>query len=212
MGLREKMYEAGVVKNWGFFRDNYESLTIDDLVWINTKWDSVLPYQKSHSLNAMVKMFSSITENNLKVVELGSYRSFLGSHLIEKVSSKVAEWHGYDINHAAIEDAIIHPQIFNHKLSKWFWEVDVSGYDIFVSSHTLEHFSFEQLKKIVETVSICKYLVLEIPLQNNWRGFRGSHVLLTTVEEVESLISATHIKLIDCSRERNWVVSLWRKN
>ena len=211
MTLREEAFEAGCRGDWGFIREEYDNLTIEDLVWINTKWDSVLPYQKSHSLGPMEKMFKIIHRPDLRIVELGSYRGFLGRFIIDRFGS-IGEWHGYDINHKAIEETIEHPKLFGHKLSKWFWEVDVSFFDVFVSSHTLEHFNFAQFKRVIEHVSICEYLVLEIPWQANWRGFRGSHVLLTTIEEIESLLSKTHRKLIDCSNSKKWIVSAWRRN
>lgn len=209
MSLREELYKSGVERNWSFFRENYDKLTIEDLVWINTKWDSVLPYQKSHSLIPMSEMFKSVEKSSFKVVELGSYRNLLGSYIIDRFDA-VSEWHGFDINHAAVEDSIEHPKLFSHKLSKWFWEVDVSGYDVFVSSHTLEHFNFSQFKKVIENVSVCEYLILEIPWQNTWRGFSGSHVLNTTIAEMESLFSTTHEKILDCSKKM-WVVSSWKR-
>ena len=63
MSLRKQVFEAGSRGDWGFFREHYHKLSIQDLVWINTKWDDVLPYQKSHSLGAMHTMFESIYSN-----------------------------------------------------------------------------------------------------------------------------------------------------
>lgn len=210
MTLKSKVYYAGIEKNWEFFRSSYDRLDIEDLIWINTKWDSVLPYQSSHSIENIKKMFLNINKSEVKVVELGSYRGLLGD-LILKEFSKVVEWHGYDINHSAIEDGIKNDRLFHHKLEEWFWEIDVSGFDVFVSTHTLEHFSFSQFKKVIHAVSVCEYLVLEIPIANDWSNCYGSHVLLTTFEQVESILNLTHNKIIDCSDNRKLIISLWKK-
>lgn len=198
MGIREVAYQAGVDRNWNAFRELYSQLSIEDLIWINTQWDAVLPYQRSASVGRFGAMFNKIKED-LRVVELGCYRGELASHILTTTKANIWSWGGYDINHTAVEEAVKHKKFSAFKLNQWFWEKDLVSYNTFVCSHTLEHFSFPQAEKILKNASVCKYIMLELPL-DKWDHYCGSHVLEATVEQLDEILSKTHIKFFDESK------------
>jgi hypothetical protein len=202
--LKTRAYIAGIQRNWNDYRRIYNELTIEDLISINTAWHNALPSQNYAKIGVFASMFKAVKENNLRVVELGCYEGWLAHRMIENYPDKITRWVGYDIDHRAIDAINLKtPNLFIRskktfegvKLNKWFWEVDVSTYDVFVCSHTLEHFNDKQAIKILNHVNVCKYLFLEIPFGGNWHNFRGSHVLQAKRDEVENLLSFTHRKM-----------------
>jgi hypothetical protein len=210
---REIAYKAGLLKNWDDFRAVYNDLTIKDLVSINTAWDIKLPEQNHSSVGLYRKMFEMIELDELRVVELGCHRGNLARKVLESTTRKIKDWTGYDVNHKAVAVAnrISEPPFHGVKLNQWFWEVWLSGFNVFVSAHTLEHFNKGQVFKILERVATCNYLLLEIPFRKSWDGYRGSHVLDASEEEIARFLAPMYKCIFEAGGLHKSRVTAWRK-
>ena len=203
---REIAYDAGVHKNWDDFRVVYDKLTIYDLIWINTSWDTILPPQHHASVHYFKKMFRKIGRDYLRVVELGCHRGRLASEVMRALDGEaygIKEWVGYDINHAAIRDCSQHAKFQGVALTNWFWEVFPTGFDVFVCAHTLEHFNREQAGRILQlAIEDCKYILLEVPVAEQWRNYRGSHVLRASHRDFDQFLGYTHRRFANFSSKK----------
>lgn len=189
----ETALSVGTTKKWDDYREVYDQLTIEDLIKINTAWDSILPLQNHADTAIVIEVLKKI-KSKLRVVELGCYRGLLAQKSIASLPDNIESWVGYDINHKAIEYGEKHNKNSKYvgvKQTQWFWDTEIGVPNAFVSTHTLEHFRWEQFKKVLLHVSDCDWIVLELPItHNNWRGYRGSHVLEASVEDIKNFLSS----------------------
>lgn len=175
MSIRDDLYQAGVDKDWNTYRTLYPMINIDDLIYVNTEWDSHLPCQDYAQVDYFREMFWKILGPK-KVVELGCHRGKLATEVLKiNHNGLIKCWHGYDINHKAIDDAYTDSLFEALKLQDWFWNTYVDCYDTFVCAHTLEHMAYWQVLKIFVHVQRIPNLLLEIPF-GDWHNFRGGHV------------------------------------
>ena len=213
MTSREIAYQAGVLKNWDDFRVVYDDLSIDDLIEINTSWNDILPCQSYCRPDLFTEMFKLIDEINLRVVELGCYLGNLATTVIEATPSyKISKWVGYDINHKAIDTAVVGAGLVFRPMKQeyWFWHTPfISSYDVFASAHTLEHHNWEQVKQILAHVSQCKYVFLEVPF-GDWNGTSTSHVLKARHGDFDRRLGVTHTKIYEKEVSPTWITG-WRK-
>jgi hypothetical protein len=213
--FRDIAYNAGIKKNWDDYRAVYDELTIKDIIDLNTAWDVDFPCQNRASNLQFVKMFKDIKGDGLKVVELGCYQAQLCWETMTHLRPGIVKhWVGFDANHYAIDVANRRKiQKFKGiKMRKWFWEVDLAEFNVFVSAHTLEHFNGNQVFQILETVSkYCEYILLEVPFAPNWGGYRGSHVLESSKEVFTvNLMELGYDQFYVQTNKGVWV-SGWRK-
>jgi hypothetical protein len=203
-------FNAGVNKNWDKYREVYDLLTIEDLIKMNTEWDKILPLQNHANVGVAWEALKK-TKGDLNVVELGCYRGLLAKKSIALARGRIKSWVGYDINHRAIEfgnGKNRNPNYLGVKLQDWFWNVDLGEFNTFVSTHTLEHFNWGQVQQVLSRVSGCKYILIEIPItHNNWRGYRGSHVLYASKEDILNHLF-DYRKFYEYQKRGNWLVGL----
>lgn len=193
-------------ESWNLWRKHYDSLPISDVIWLNNAIDGWFPNQAHYSFPWLCEAFELIDEEDLEYPGQGFLISELGCHtgsLAHKFLGKydnISEWHGFDINYAAI-DRTKFPELFAEsylpvKMTEWPWEGDYfGGEDVFVSSHVLEHFNFLQICKIVDDLieNLVAYLLIELPFEKEpsdtkWHDFDGAHVLSCTEDEFAAMM------------------------
>jgi hypothetical protein len=183
---------------WNIWRKHYDKLSITDLIWLNTAIDSLFPKQAYFTLDRIKEAFVEFfrTEAGLSVIELGCHQGHLAKTLFETFN--ISHWEGYDVSYSAIDRSVIDNRRYRAvKMTKWFHEISIpSYYNVFVSSHTLEHLSFNQVEKTIEAVlrAGITYMMIEIPFKLNgapeWKDAHGSHVLYSTRQNFEDMIQS----------------------
>ncbi|MHA2112611.1 MAG: class I SAM-dependent methyltransferase [Candidatus Hodarchaeales archaeon] len=196
-----KAYYSVVSGEWNQYRTIYSELTIDELVQMNTKWDSLFMKQNCANKEVWKEMFAAIEfDNPLWVIELGCHEGGLANYIMQE--DKISRWLGYDINHKAIDRAFEKRKdniyFTPMKLGRWFYELPLQPVDVFVCSHTLEHFSDAQAIAIIDHVKHIEFLLFEVPFEvpsGNWNNYKGTHVLRGSGEDMNNKLDQTHEKI-----------------
>lgn len=187
------------VENFNDFKKEYESYTFSDKVEINKKIGKMFPGQSNWNYKSCVEFINEIAENNLKIVELGSWDGGLAEKVITSLpKEKISLWEGYDI--PGNKNKIFQNKKFNlYSLNDYFWkQKECKNYDLFIASHTLEHFDIKELKKLVSFLSSnkIKYIYSDTPILQNWKNTWNTHVLEISKKEFENIfLSSGYVKI-----------------
>jgi hypothetical protein len=199
-------------KNWNVYREEYETMEMEDLIHINTSIDAMMPVQRCSDLKNYSEAFKLVVKKMyapMKVLELGCYRGY-NAHAILSANDKrvVRLWEGFDVNHAAVDSSVVADlRYFSYKQRYWLWEMVLPEYHLFTSSHTLEHLSYEQVDKTIKCLQQTPYMLIELPpMPKSWENYRGSHVFKGGMLRMDSIFTRYGYK--DISRVRGskgWV-------
>lgn len=186
MGLiEETLQETISKKNWDFYRDHYLNgdYSFQDLVKINNLWYEALDDNRVFFhykwLDGYLK---KVVEFPARVVELGCFKGELAKQTLSNFEDIVC-WDGYDICSSAVNSNICEdPRYLSNSLSCSFWNIPDIKFEIFVSTHTVEHLSNEEVMCLLNFIerNCGKGVYLEMPIRENgkkWRGGASSHVL-----------------------------------
>lgn len=201
--LAQKVFIAVLTQTkgpaWNVWREHYNKLSINDLIWINTAIDPLFPNQAHFTLPAIKEAFTefSLQDPLLRVIELGCHQGHLAKELLD-TDINISYWRGYDVNYSAIDRSVVEDSRYDTiKMIQWFHNMSwFPHYNVFVSSHTLEHFNFKQAQATIKAVARAgiKYMMIEIPFKLNgapeWKDAHGSHVLNSTRSNFEDMIQA----------------------
>ena len=207
-----KILEAALKKDWSLWRNYYEQLKINDLIFLNLGVDGFIPEQickTEKEIEAIFKLEEIDKSEKLDVIELGCYRGGLAYYILRSFPKFIRSWTGYDINYYAVKAPI--PRDIRYKGIKqveWFYNLEFDpDANTFVSTSTLEHHSREQVVKIVERLrnSNIKYIVIGLPLSDkNWEDYKGSHVLDMSREEITELLEINGFKVFYNEKNKIW--------
>jgi len=169
-------------KNWDFYRDNYlaGNYTHDDLIVINDYWFDILREQVFFH-PAWAKRLLGFLVDGFEVVELGCYCGELAMLMLNQFPN-IYSWKGYDVCSKAIKHSKQHEKYHPIHLSEKFWDTKIETHDVFVSTHTLEHFASHEVFSILDYIEpkTRHAMYLEMPIKEKgkvWRGGGSSHVL-----------------------------------
>lgn len=198
-------------KDWNKFRKEYNDVSFKDMSILYESLCKNGKDQKCYHSNVYEKVFS-IFKGNSKVIELGCYKGYLANEMLNKFPN-IKSWIGYDIAKLAIKNTIVKDKRYkSYHLKKWFDEIDLDFFDIFISSHTIEHLSWEQVKKTLsKVIDKCKYVVLEIPIPEkgkNWINFNSPHVLTKGRKHLREFMSL-HKIIWDGNEKKHWTI-IWK--
>ena len=115
----------------------------------------------------------------VNVLELGAGKGCLASDLLPHFQ-EIIDWQGVDINPWMIKKNICNHENYGlYILKRDFWDIpSFKNFDILITSHTLEHFTAQEVEKIFNMGF--KSMVVEVPLKNQdyyWKNGGSSHVL-----------------------------------
>lgn len=198
------------VYDFNYYREVYPMLSFKDLVAITKIFDQKYPNQKYYNLNIIKRCFDLIKEP-MRVFELGCHDGSLAKEII-LWNEHIKYWDGYDINEEAINRGYHSNKYSGIPLKEPFYgNWKYIEYEVFICTHTLEHFSGWEVKRILENIAGTKYVVLEIPLtriSQTWENYDGLHVLY----EGKIFINGTMTKLGYEKILEEADVMMWKKS
>lgn len=199
MKIAHDVYIDAICNKWEKWREHYDVLTIDDLIWLNTALNDYYGFASRFSLNDIDSVFGLIINSDkvktIRVVELGCFRGFLARAMLD-LRPEIKNWIGYDINFHSIRESVVKDSRYlGIKLSEWFFDIQIPPCNVFVSSHTLEHMNENQVGLTVRAIykSGIEYAIVEVPFDRGnrkWHGYNGSHVYEGSPREFCDLFEA----------------------
>ena len=202
--------------DWDLWRAHYADLDFEDQRRI---YDGILPkfpQQEGYDAAFFLRSFGRLADagldlSKMKVAELGPFRGELAGICLKHF--KLRAWAGYEISRWAVERTRLDAEkrgFTNIAIWDQFWELDIPCHDIFVSSDTIEHFSDEHAKKILETASDrTDVLMLQVdckPKGASWNGYDGTHIIEMTTEDIIEYLTAKGFFLVERSGIRIFMV------
>lgn len=140
--------------------------------------------------------------NANSIVELGCNDGSLAIECLGNLPRYV-QWIGCDIHKAFIEKSKQHPRYKPILLEKQLWEHDLPRFDVFVSSHTLEHLYSDEVEKLVKWLSKrTRYVAICVPLRPDQGRIHADHILDKGSDWMVKLFNDNGFKLI-------WEIKGW---
>lgn len=208
LSRRITLERIGWTGDFNKFREVYHELTLEDLKLLYRIWLVKYPEQSYFDSMFFLSCIEKVKHElgrNPKIVELGGYDGKLAYEILKKHSginwlnieiirhdvNVVPELKNYDYTEHVLFNA---KQVYDEKL-------DLSGFDVFISSDTIEHLSNNELIKLynylVETN--IKYLMLKINVYQNgqsWEGYGGTHLLTFGVNQLKKIFKE-HYEMVE---------------
>ena len=179
MKIAHDIYMAAIAGDFDVWRDHYPSLSIEDLIWINTAIFHFYPRQAHYNLHEINALFGEVKQDGARILELGCFRGELAAQILA-IHAEIEIWIGMDISYHAISNpAVKDKRYLGIKLTDWIFNTSLIPIDIMIASHTLEHFDGDQIKKVFRWAhkSTIQFIVVEMPFSiSRWSGYRGSHI------------------------------------
>lgn len=180
------------------FREVFPSLSFNDLKKQHEEWYREYPGQtrvsKQFFINCFKYVVKTLKRSNLNVVELGGYEGELALQILKFYPEM--QWLNIEIISHRMKKGLENYQYKEHVLSDQLWNenLDLRKYDVFVSSHTLEHLSDVQVERLFHYLGAnnLKYLILQVPIKVNgqtWQGYGGAHVLRMGSTQMKKLLN-----------------------
>lgn len=215
MGLTREQAER---MTFDEYRAVYKSLTFEDLKLLHKIWSERYPIQRywvrtfGFYMDCIEYVIKDLKRKKLKIVELGGYDGELASFVLKKYPR--LSWLNIEIQKHDATPSLMNYDYYEHVLSKQVWEenINLTEYDIFLSTSTLEHFTNEEFVKILNYLvsNKIKYLVLKIPIAPNgqtWEGARSSHLLTMGSNQMKRLLNKSYTMVVE--KFKSWR-SFWK--
>jgi hypothetical protein len=208
--IANKIIRDASKSNWNTWREHYDNLSINDLIWINLAINEFIRDQicgTGYLIESSIKTILS-ERKELDVIELGCYRGYLAKDMMETFKDEIKSWVGYDINYYALENTVVEDSRYSTiKQTDWFYKIEFNpDANVFISTSTLEHHNANQFVKIIERIkeSNIQYMILGFPLcdSRKWNDYGGSHVLDFTKEDVDEIIEVNNFECINYEKGR----------
>ena len=171
---------------WNEFRANYP-YKFEEMVELYKSWHEAAPsgFECSNEdlSHSMLKEFLIKTNKTLSVFEFGCGTGLLAKDVLDNCGNFVSQWTGYDLIN--ITESINKFKFLENKYNNFIWNTDFEfDYDLFVSTHTLEHINENQLRLLFDKIknSNIKYLFLTTPFDpakpaGGWHNSGSAHIL-----------------------------------
>lgn len=198
------------------FREVYHELSFEQLKFCYKIWTEVYPEQKYWNLEWFLGCIREIQEKMLEpiwIAELGGYDGELALEVFKAAhtDSTPIIWDNYDlISHERLSSELKARPYKEIILNSHFYDSnpDLFGVDLFLASDTLEHFTDEEVERILKTVAKCSvdYILLKMPIKpdgQDWKGQSAAHLCTLGQEAIKEFLSVLGYKLI--REEGNWM-------
>jgi hypothetical protein len=151
----------------------------------------------------MISALKLLTGSHLnRVVELGCNDGSLALECLGNLPRYI-QWDGYDINENYIKQSKQHPRYTPHLLDKQLWEMNLPQFDVFVSSHTIEHLYSDEVEALARWLpSHARFLALCVPLRPDHGRLHADHILDKGSDWLVSLLEQWGFSLV-------WQVKGW---
>lgn len=203
--------------NWDFYRDNYIAgkYSHQDLININNQLYTKIPEQV-YFHPAWVRWFFQNFQETIRVMELGCYRGELAQQMM-LIHSQIVRWTGFDICKLALMDEVVQQDQFHPIfLEQPVWTHPFELHDIFVSTHTLEHMTWDEVVKVFDRIQESEIygVHLELPVREEgkvWRGGGSTHVLIKGRQHIRDWFIRNGWNVLrEWQRGMDWAISLRR--
>jgi len=203
--------------NFDLYRQLYGEMTFSERKIINDGILKTFPSQNRSDKKFFVDSFKIITDStgsNIKVFEVGGYDGALAKHIMDIYPT--VEWDNYDIFNAKPVDGLEKYKYKIIEIDKPFWEYkDIfCGYNVFVSSDTIEHMNEDEFLKTVSATSCVEYEILQIDTRTwktDWKGDGSTHVLTTIHDDLDLIYGGKKVLHVE-PIGREWKRLLWKEN
>ena len=164
------------VAHFNFYRFLYPHLTFKEKQTLYQRWYKQYPefVAERADIAFALECFSFEIEH---VVELGGGTCKLADLVIRMFNQ--IQWVSYDI----IKHKLVSSYVHEHILSQNLWETDlvIKPVDLFISTHTIEHFSNEEVYELLMYLlhEEPKYILLQSPIEpagQTWMNYHGAHI------------------------------------
>lgn len=133
--------------------------------------------------------------NGFKVVEVGGWKGELAQYCLSKYSNEIRDWTNIEFCENAIKKTVPMDSRYEAICPKsfcWFTKGHrLTGYDIFVSAHTIEHLSDDHMARLIQAISGISVVMFDAPLTaegEDWNDFLGTHKLKMGWNKVNGLM------------------------
>lgn len=117
--------------------------------YYDSHW-KIFPYSWSRSYPFIISMLQLVTHKGFKsVVEMGCMDGGLAVTALKELNDKVT-WTGYEFNESCLNKPRYHPRFAMKELKDYLWNLDIGNFDVFVSSHVIEHLYPKEIIKLAE--------------------------------------------------------------
>lgn len=184
-------------RNFRTYRNNYSDLSFGDIKLVCNGIDDIFPNQDHGHYRPFAKMFEFLSNVSLKVVELGCHQGHLASTML-KLFNNINSWVGYDICESSLSRSVVKDKRYSTtELTEWFGSFYLPDFDVLVSSHTLEHLSWEQLQEMIKILAPKPtWMFLEFPVTDWPPNHSSTHVLYIKKQDFDSLMASAGYRKI----------------
>lgn len=187
--------------DWDAYRSVYGDL---DFAAKQRHYDEVFrdhPAQEHHNAEA-VDAFLATVPGDKFVIELGGWRGELAAKMLAR-HPDIYRWRNYDFCLPAIRASVCDDPRFDAiGLHDYFWNVEVGSADVFVAAHVIEHFTRDELLRLIDALD-ATHVYLEAPLLRDgqtWDGYFGDHILDADWPWVHAAMAAAGYELVGFAR------------
>ena len=156
------------------------------------RWGTFIDESWKKNLNHLLSVFHLLQFSKIKtVLELGCSDGGLAIEIMNSIHYDL-RWTGYDFLPYEIEHSKKHENYEAHLLDRFLWDTaDTKTYDVFVSSHLLEHLYPEDIIALFEWLNgRVKYLVQVAPLGLTSTPVKDGHIFPDGCKWVSEVIQS----------------------
>jgi hypothetical protein len=174
------------------WRSGYDELTPEQMSEFYNEMYLRYPEQKSFHLDSVVSCLSGI--DDARVFEFGGWDGKLAEMALAQLPN-VSAWHNYDccasavLKSRSVEDDRYSGVVCSPKC----WDDKHPGFNVLVSSHSIEHIRRKELALLIDSLVDLEYVYLDAPLPKrgptSWSGYFGSHIYEVGWDETISDLS-----------------------
>lgn len=171
---------------WDKWREQYYDLTNEQQLEFANACADRFPSQEHHNLECFRTLFRDHVKPGAQVLEVGGWKGELARKCMAEFDIKT--WTNIEFCHRAAQQTVpMDPlrgayNVMSPVAFDWFMSPPLGDTreDVFVSAHTIEHFSASHLEGLLRHVAGIPIVMLEAPIgdgPSNWSGYMGTHKL-----------------------------------
>lgn len=178
------------LSEWNNYRRIYPSLSFNDKKLLREDWKIELPIQEGWKKNIAFflkyigRVIKITGKEDVSIVEYGGYDGGLAALMMKKYPH--LKWVNVDIvphiAKAQLKDHDYREHVLKDEI--WIEKPNFENLDVFLSSDSIEHITYEQIIQLfnyIDTQKI-KYMIHAItvkPWDQPWKDYAGAHVCNT---------------------------------
>ncbi len=173
---------ATLLENW---RTNYSDMGFGGHQAFYSQWLAEGLGPQAHFDGAAALGFD--VWDGAQVCEVGGWDGQLAS-LVLSANPSTLDWVNHEVcREAALGHGIDDPR-YRVQCDGWVWDQDLSGSDVLVASHSLEHMTEAHLRTLLAATAHMRAAFIQVP-NDMMPGPCASHILGISVQELADVVS-----------------------